>query len=328
MIPLPSLFDNLRQPSENEDFQFSAIAIPEYTNHRIAKDKSGNPTLLLSNVNETTRAMATNLRLQNVLVLYDVNCKIQQGEVPIEKCFTAVCYIGSNMSLKRYFLKLCSTLIEHLGNTPTQEDIRREITKFTELLRLAIEPQIKTIQGLWAELFLIAESKSPSHLIQYWHSIPEEKFDFNNGEERLEVKSSANENRTHSFSLDQLNSPTGTRTLIASLFVKQTSAGRSIDELVNQISNRLTSDIHYIEKLQMQVALTLGKAIQNSMSLRFDYEFAKDSLLFFNAEDIPRIDIKTILPYVSAVRFESNISAIQPTNIRGLPNNGSLFDSI
>ena len=84
---------------------------------------------------------------------------------------------------------------------------------------------------------MISESKDPTHLVRCWHSIPEEKFDFNNGEERIEVKSSSNALRIHNFSLDQLHSPTDTRTVIASVFVRQASMGKGITTLSNEISS-------------------------------------------------------------------------------------------
>ena len=136
---LIELFNTIQLPNENGNFQFSAIPIPEYSNHRIAKDKADSPTLLLSITNQGARTPIANLKLQNVSVLFDIKCKIQQSGNLIEKTFTAVCFIGKDSSLKKYFLKLCSTLVEDLGNTPTQEEIRKEITRFIELFRLATE---------------------------------------------------------------------------------------------------------------------------------------------------------------------------------------------
>jgi len=326
-MKLIELFNTIKKPIENDNFQFSAIPIPEYSNHRIAKDKNDNPTLLLSISNEGARTLIANLKLQNVSVLFDIKCKIQQNGNLIEKIFTAVCFIGKDISLKNYFLKLCSTLIEDLGNTPTHEEVRKEITRFIELFRLATEPQTKTIQGLWAELFLILECKQPANLVRCWHSIPEEKFDFNNGVERIEVKSSASALRIHNFSLDQLHSPTDTKTIIASVFVRQASTGKSITILSSEISSRLT-DIELIEKLQLQIALTLGKTISESMKLKFDFEFAKDSLRFYRAEDIPKIAIENIPTFVSDVRFKSDLTDINSINPNDIAGNGGLFDSI
>jgi len=327
-MKLIELFNTIQRPNENDNFQFSAVPILEYFNHRIAKDKLDNPTLLLSISNRGTRNVITNFKLQNVSILFDIKCKIQQHGNLIEKTFTAVSFIGKDISLKKYFIKLCSTLVEDLGNTPTHEEVRKEITRFIELFRLATEPQTKTIQGLWAELFLIAESKEPSILVRCWHSIPEEKFDFNNGEERLEVKSSSNGLRIHNFSLDQLHSPTDTRTIIASVFVRQASIGKSIETLSNEIAGRLSNTIELAEKLQLQIALTLGKSISDSMKLKFDFEFAKDSLCFYRAEDIPKISYEFVPNMVSNVRFSSDLSNTNPIDINYYPNKQTLFNSL
>ncbi len=326
-MKLIELFNTIKQPSENDNFQFSGIHIPEYSNHRIAKDKNDNPTLLLSISNESARILIANLKLQNVSVMFDIKCKIQQNGNLIERIFTAVCFIGKDISLKKYFLKLCSTLIEDLGNTPTHEEVRKEITRFIELFRLATEPQTKKIQGLWAELLLIAESKEPADLVRCWHSIPEEKFDFNNGEERIEVKSSSNNLRLHNFSLDQLHSPTGTKTIIASIFVRQVSTGKSIATLSSEILARLT-DIELIGKVQLQIALTLGKTIIDSMNLKFDYEFAKDSLRFYKAEDVPKIATENIPNFVSDVRFKSDLTEVISIYPSEIAENSGLFISV
>lgn len=320
-------FNTIKQPKENDNFQFSAVPIPEYLNHRIAKDKYDNPTLLLSISNDGARTVIANLKLQNVSVLFDIKCKIQQSGNLLERVFTAVSFIGKDISLKKYFLKLCSTLVRDLGNTPTHDEVRREITRFVELFRLATEPQTKTIQGLWAELFLIVESKEPATLVRCWHSIPEEKFDFNNGEERIEVKSSSNALRIHNFSLDQLHSPTDTRTIIASVFVRQASTGKSIANLSSDISERL-SDLELTEKLQLQIALTLGKAISDSMKVKFDFEFAKDSLRFYRAEDIPKIAIENIPNFVSDVRFKSDLTDVMTIAPSDISESAALFLSL
>ena len=207
-----------------------------------------------------------------------------------------------------------------LGNTPTHEEVRKEITRFIELFRLVTEPQTKTIQGLWAELFLITESKDPVALVRCWHCIPEDKFDFNNGEERIEVKSSSSSLRIHNFSLEQLYSPTDTVTIIASVFVKPASTGKSIADLANEIADRLSSRIELIEKIQFQIALTLGKAISDSTKLTFDFQFAKDSLRFYKAEDIPKISVNNVPSLVTDVRFKSDltdINSIAPNEISG-----------
>ena len=42
----------------------------------------------------------------------------------------------------------------------------------------------------------------------------------------------------------------------------------------------LAAQIELIEKLQMQIAITLGKSISDSIKMKFYFQLAKDSLRF------------------------------------------------
>jgi hypothetical protein len=327
-MTLLDLFNFITQPNENNNFQFAAIPIPEFPNHRIAKDKYGNPILLITILINSGKLYVANSKFENISILYNVDCKISQNGKTIEEIFTAMCFIGDDILLRNYFIKLCSDLIENLGNRPTFENVRKEINYFTDLLRLAAQPQIKTVQGLWAELFLILESKNPTNLLRSWHALNEEKFDFNNGEERIEVKSSANELRIHNFSIEQLNSPTNTNTLIASVFVKHASNGKNISDLQSAISKRIITEIKLIEKLEYQIALALGKSINMSTKFKFDLFVAKDSLRFYNTDDIPKISINNIPPFVTDIHFRSDLSDTNSIDINIIPNKQLLFNSI
>ena len=134
--------------------------------------------------------------------------------------------------------------------------------------------------------------------------------------------------RIHTFSLDQLHSLTDTKTIIASVFVKQASTGKSISELQNEISDRLAAQIELIEKLQIQVAMTLGKSISDSMKMKFDVQLAKDSLRFYKAEDIPRISFDNVPPLVTDVRFKLNLTDINSVSANESLSCGNLFSSI
>jgi hypothetical protein len=327
-MTLANQFSSINTPSETDLFQFSAIPIYGFENHRIAKDKYGNPTLLLSVAEHSNKNLIADFKLQNVSAYFDFKCKVKQTENVIERKFTVISFIGDDISLRKYFLKLCSALIEDLGNCPNQEELRNEISRFIELLSLAIEPPTKTIQGLWAELFIISECNNPEFLLRCWHLIPEEKYDFNSGEERIEVKSSSTNQRIHNFSLDQLNSPTETKTLIISVFVKQASMGKSILMLQNEISEMVPYKTELIEKMLLQIALTLGSTINDSEKLKFDIQLAKDSIRFYRAEDIPQIEQKNIPLQVTDVHIKSDLSETISISREELLRYGTLFRSI
>ncbi len=92
-------------------------------------------------------------------------------------------------------------------------------------------------------------------------------------------------------------------------------------ELQDEISDRLTANIELIEKLQIQIALTLGKSIGDSIKMKFDFQLAKDSLRFYRAEDIPKISFDNVPLFVTDVHFKSDltdINTITPNEISGI----------
>lgn len=326
-MSLENLFYIIPLPPQADGYQFSALPIPGLPNHRIAKDKNGNPVLLLSVLNSKPLTLGTDFKLKNVSVLFDVTCKIKQDLKIVSGEFTVISFIGNDSALRVYFLRLCSALIESLGNEPSKELVKKEILLFIELFRLASEVQLKSVQGLWAELFIISESKDPELLLNCWHTIPEEKFDFNNGKDRLEVKSSSTGQRAHHFSLEQLYSPAETSTIIASLFVKVASAGQSIEDLQKAIVARIIGNFDLLEKLKIQIAMALGNSILESSAIKFDFYVAKESLQFYHTDSIPKIDMQTIPTSVTEVKFKSNLTGIPPiSNINALTSD--FFNSI
>lgn len=103
---LSDLFSSLSLPTENPSYQFSAIAIPDYPNHRIAKDKAGNPVLLLSIKDSSQKIEIPSLKLENVHVQFHVKCSIYQGGTFIERVVTIISFIGKDPLLQKYFFKL------------------------------------------------------------------------------------------------------------------------------------------------------------------------------------------------------------------------------
>src|SRR4029078_3598315 len=95
------------------------------------------------------------------------------------------------------------------------------IATIVELFRSLQAPPRKSVQGLWSELFLIAEARHPTLLLRAWHATPGDRYDFNLGTARLEVKSVAGAVRHHHFSLAQLSPTGGTTALVASLFIER-----------------------------------------------------------------------------------------------------------
>lgn len=323
---LIDLFDNLAIPDGGERI-FNALPIPNYPNYRIAIDHDGNPVLLLSVTNGVKGILLKNFKLKYLQLLLNVECKIFENGNNSFKTFTVITFTNTDRNLQEYFLRISETLIRTLESNPTQQQVIDSLNKFIEVFRSLSDIPTNTVHGLWSELFIINNSRNPEILLNYWHNIPEEKFDFNSGEEKIEVKSNANFERIHIFSSEQLNPPLGSEVLIASVFIRQSSTGKDIGQLLDSISAKIQYDVQLIEKLNRIVCATLGNTLEQSIKLKFDYKIAQDSLQFYRCEDISKIEKINIPNEVSDVKYKSDLSKIATYELQKT-SKGNLFNGL
>jgi hypothetical protein len=307
MLDLKDIYNKLPLPKKNNENFYSAKVIKGYENHRIGKNYSDNPSLLILISEQNQDLFIANQNLFNIKVSHNLKCEIESEKKVSYKNFSVVSYIGQNNDIKDVFFYTCQILIKTLGQNPSNKKIKYTVGKFIELFKVIKESPRKSIQGLWGELFLIDQSNFPENLIAGWHNIPEEKFDFSLGKLRLEVKSSATETRMHHFSTGQLNPINDTEIIIASILVKVNVGGNSLIDLLTKINYKLNDFPKQKEKLHLIVYSTLGVDIDKVNQIKFDYELAKESLQFYKSVDIPKIENNNIPKEVSNVKFVSNL---------------------
>ncbi len=56
----------------------------------------------------------------------------------------------------------------------------------------------------------------------------------------------------------------------------------------------------------------MGNSVSKSFEMYFDYQLAMDSLEFYESENIAKIDFESIPIKVTNVRFDSDLTNIQP----------------
>lgn len=324
---LIDLYDTLSLP-ENDNKVFNAIPIPEYPNFRIAIDFEGNAVLLLSISKRIKDLSLKNFRLKYLQLEQNLECRIYENNSFKLQTFTVVTFRCSDKNLQEYFLRISETLVSTIGQKPTQQQVNDSLKKFVEVFRTLTDSPTNTINGLWAEIFLIENSSNPKSVINYWHNLPEEKFDFNAGVERIEVKSNSNFERKHIFSAEQLNPPPDTQVLIASIFLKQHNSGMNIQQLLESVSKKVNYDFETVNKLNSIVFRTLGTSLEQSIGIKFDYAIAEQSMQFYRHQDVGKIEKIHILNEVSEVRFKSDLREIAPVNINTFQKKGILFRSI
>ncbi len=274
----------------------------------LGKDSSGSPALLIATDRDEASAYGAPLVLEWLRVVHMVQCRVH--ETPTHEAtrrFTVVHCTATDRLLQSFFLRSLYPIIASLPHQPQREDVTKAVTALVELFsRLHSEPT-HTVLGLWAELFVIASASDPGTLIQAWHSVPEERYDFAIGPDRLEIKAASN-GRVHHFHLSQLR-PTGhTRVCVASLLTERSHGGVGITDLVDDIRRRVPSP-DLLVRLDCVIAETLGRAWGSAQEVRFDREHALATLRFIDARAIPAV-VTPLPPEVSAVHFRVDITQL------------------
>lgn len=262
------------------------------------------------------------------MISYDVPCTITQPSgVQEYDNFTIIKCSGADPRLFPHFLRIVSPIVIALGPRPTSAAVRRAISGLVELFQSLTAPARKSIQGVWAELFVIRQSSDPITIATAWHRFSEEHFDFAAGPERIEVKSSSNRRREHNFSLAQLTSSGPSRIVIASVFVERAGGGVSVRRVFEEVRRILSDNPALVMQFDASFYGSLGSGWSDAMDESFDWELAEESLAFFDAQTVPKVD-RAIPPAVSNVRFCSDLSAVVPLRDEDLLPFGSLLAAL
>ncbi len=325
MLNLAALFSSLKAIPSPEGSHILASPVPGFENHRIARDVQGSPLILIAVPRGRARTRPVPIKLEHLSIQHDMECRISGIDGVIEEGqFTVIACLGDDPVLHTYFLRVLESVVMLLGPTPTRSDITRAVFSLVELFRAMTAAPHKSVQGLWAELFLMARASDVAVMAQAWHTTPEDRYDFNFADQRIEVKSAGNRVRQHQFSLEQLQSPPGVSVLVASIFVERAGSGTSLAEILDKVRVRIGNDLEQLMTLDRIVGMTLGNTWRQAMDERFDYELARHSLAFYETSAIPAVSAK-MPAEVSNVRFNSDLSAVNPADIALHRSAGGLF---
>ncbi len=187
------------------------------------------------------------------------------------------------------------------------------------------KPATKTIQGVWAELLVIEQSRNPAYLIRAWHNNSTDKFDFNDGSDKIEIKSTAKSRRLHNFSLEQLNPNTNSSLLIVSVLSVETGVGKSIFDIVKLIAKKI-KDRKSLLRINEVLAQVLGNDFEKTFEVFFDYQLAIDTLKYYESFNIPKMDPQIISPAISNIHFDCDLTEV--TEVKKLKTKSLLHKSL
>lgn len=306
-----NIFQALKKESLGKTEGFNIASLPSIKHHKIGVSSNGQPMFFIK-CDDSERVSFLDSNLELIAVQFNRSCQLLTNKQKIEEGIYTIIYLKTDsIDLQEYFLEIVFLIIKKLNPTPTLQELKIEVEKLIELFSKFSKPPTKAIQGLWAELFVIEQARNPAYLIQAWHNSATDKFDFNDGIDKIEVKSTSKSRRVHSFSIEQLHPNQNSNLIIASVVVVETGIGKNIFDLVNLIESKV-KDREIQFRINEIVAQTLGNSLSKSFEMYFDYQLAMDSLQFYESENVAKIDSQSIPIAVTNVRFDSDLTDIQP----------------
>jgi len=244
-------------------------------------------------------------------IRYKVEINIDLDNNIIKSDFTTIKLLSSSNILSDFFITLCIEIINKLGDYPTIEQIRQVISGFKSLFQPLKSNQKKTELGVWGELFHIAFSNKIDYLIKAWHIRSSDTFDFNDGLEKLELKTTLNNSRIHRLSLNQVLKGIESKSNFCSIMTSQIDNGLSVSDLINKITESLNTEdsINFYKKL----VKTCGDDL-NNFDKKFDIKTAIVSRKYFDANIIPKINQNFIDNGVSNIKYDADFEGLSEIN--------------
>lgn len=313
-MDLTRQFSELRSSGARADAanRFVATPIQGFVRHRIGIDLQGFPCLLIGvPATPPTASSYAPVVLAHFSLQERVECRVTSptGESEVGS-FALIRCTDLDEDLWQYFLEAAVAVVAIVGPEPTDEAIRGAIGRFVELFRALEHPARKTIQGYWAELLVLSLATNVEFAAEAWHALPDDRFDFNAGRQRIEVKAAIGRGREHHFSLEQLDVPGGVSVYVCSVWIERAALGASCASLMQRIKSRLSGRADLSAKLDRITALTLGSNWRDAINESFDEQIARDSVRFYEGGSIPRPSVPDGAG-ISQVRFTVDISPLE-----------------
>ena len=323
-----SQFHELNAPTgvNPDDPLYAVLPIANQNGYFIGKDNDNLACLLISTIDSLV-ASHPPIRLENLDVQFGLPCSMELQAEKQEGMFTILRCRSQEREILASFFSVCQSIIRMLGENPSQDNIARAVDRFVKIFTKLLEPQNRTVNGLFGELFLISISSDPIFALDVWRSEDNARFDFSYEEVYLEVKTTAGRKRSHKFTYDQCNPPDNSSAIVASMFVEQSTGGTSLRDLFDEVELITYSNPNLVIKLHEGVNDTLGRTFNDAMKMAFDIHLAKTSLKFYDLREIPAIR-HTLPTELSDVSFRSNLSEENHLSLAELSSKFSKFSPL
>jgi hypothetical protein len=280
------------------------LGIPKITHHKLGISDKGLPVFFILCADSNEKLVDSDLEL--IRVEFNRVCELEEKNRKLQGIYAIISLKSDTLEIRNYFLDIVYLMLLNLPKKMKMKDLRIEIAKLMSLFSRLVEPPKKTVQGLWAELLVIEQASNPEYLVDSWHVNMNDRYDFNDGIDKIEVKSTLKDRRIHSFSLEQANPNSSSDLLLASVMMMESGIGKNVFDLLMLIELKLSREKSY--KLRMSIADVLGHEFEKAQEVHFDYQYAKDNLSFFERKNLPNLGLETVPSEFTNIRFDCDLT--------------------
>src|SRR5690606_20657087 len=107
-----------------------------------------------------------------------VRCSIAEPTGPVEGTFTVIEVMDGGDEVADAFLRIADYVAQRLGPKPSDALVEHIVQELVRLFSAFPVGSSRELQGLWAELMVICQSRDPALLIRAWRTDPQDWFDF------------------------------------------------------------------------------------------------------------------------------------------------------
>ena len=288
--------DNLNEKYFTEKIDFNYLKY-------FGIDQDGNPTFFFKLEKEVVNQFPTSL--QNIQFIKNNEYILQNKNKEIKETFSIIKCVSESPSLIGLFLETLFSRIEEWEKNK-QFNINEDIENLQKLFEKLHLPSIKSVKGLWGELFTIKNSKNINQLIEYWHVKKTQLFDFYAPPNIVEVKTTTEQKRIHYLKLEQCIFEKNMNGYLHSVMTIEKHDGLSCYDLYQSI-NQKVSNRQIKKKLEKVYFETVGSNFEKFDEDKFCLKTAEENSLFFDLNLIPTPS-KQIPKEVDQVKFRVDLS--------------------
>lgn len=298
-------YQKITKIKDRSPLSFNTIKLNKDSEHFLGVNGLNQVAILFNALEPTGK----NENIKYLTLEHSISCTIYIENLIEKKNLSILKLETEEENLKEIFLRSMDNIVQNIPNNISQKRIYELTQDLIKLFEKIYSKKNIDLLGFWGELFTIKHLRQKELLIEGWHPETNDTFDFMVKNNALEIKTSSSNERKHHFSFEQLNS-TNKNIIVASILIRKSRGGYSLLDLKSKILTEINNK-NLKDKLQEIYDIMTGSKTQEDLDEnRYSYEYAKDNILFYDSQNVPRIK-ETPMYGVKNIKFESDLSGVK-----------------